>query len=207
MVKFILVRHGLTTSNKTRRAQGHYDSQLDEIGIRQAACTAEHIANTYHIDAIYASDLSRTRDTAAPIAKLLNLPVHTDAALREVNIGDWENRLVADIEREDPENRAKFKNDIGNFRYPNGETFSETQARALDCIKRIAAAHDGETVLVVTHGGVIQVLLCAWTGTPISEIRSLKEFKNTSITVAEYEGDAVTLLSIGEVEHLPKELL
>lgn len=206
MVKFILVRHGLTTFNIERRCQGQYDSPLSEIGIRQAAYTAEHIAKSYHIDAIYASDLSRTCDTASPIANLLGLPIHTSKALRELDCGAWENRLVADIKREDPENFAKREASLGTFRFPNGECFEEVYNRASLYLSELAEKHDGEAVLIVTHGGVIRVLTAVWSGIPIERIQTVAGPKNTSITVAEYENGGAKLLLTDDVSHLPEGL-
>ena len=206
MVKFILVRHGFTTFNKEKRCQGQYDSPLDEIGIKQATHTAEHIVKAYHIDAIYASDLSRTRDTAAPIAKRLELPVHTSKALRELNNGTWENRLISDIKLEEPEAFARKEASLGTFHFPNGECFRDLYNRASLCLSELAKRHDGETVLVVTHGGVIRVLAAVWKGIPIEQVQLLPDPKNTSITVAEYENGKMKLLSFNDVSHLPSEL-
>lgn len=206
MVKFILVRHGLTTFNKERRCQGQFDSPLDEVGVRQAACTAEYITQAFHIDAIYASDLSRTRDTAAPIAKRLELPVHTSKALRELNNGTWENRLISDIKLEEPEAFARREASLGTFHFPNGECFRDLYDRASLYLSELAERHDGETVLVVTHGGVIRVLAAVWKGIPIEQVQLVPDPKNTSITVAEYENGKMKLLSFNDVSHLPSDL-
>ena len=206
MVRFIIVRHGLTTYNKMGRYQGQFDSPLDEIGIRQAEATADFIARTYHVDAICSSDLSRARNTAAPLAKRLGLSVETFPALREVQIGEWTNRIIADVVKEEPERVAMCRSDPGHFRYPGGESFQEVYDRAASCLAEIAKRHDGETVVVVSHGGTIRSLICVWSGTPIEELRTIKSLKNTSITIAEYENGSAHLLQIGDNSHLPEEL-
>ncbi len=206
MVKFILIRHGRTTYNTTGRCQGQVDSPLDELGVRQAAITAEHIAKSISAAAIYASDLSRTRDTAAPTAKRLGLPVHTSKALRELDCGTWENRLISDIKREEPDAFALRQRSLGTFRFPNGESFKDGYDRAFLYLSELAKKHDGETVLIFTHGGIIRGIVAAWSGISIERVQDVTPPKNTSITVAEYENGKIKLLSFNDVSHLPSEL-
>ena len=206
MVKLILVRHGLTTYNKLKIYQGQYDSPLDELGYLQAELTAEHIASTYHIDAIYASDLSRTINTATPTAKRLGLPFETTKAFREIDVGHWANRKIADVQIEFPDEVRAYREDPGTFHFPGGESFSNVFARADRKIREIAERHDGETVLIFTHGGIIRALLTVWKGLPIERMREIRAVPNTAITVAEYDGGAVKLLLEMDNSHLPEEM-
>ena len=192
MVRFIIVRHGLTTFNKEHRYQGQCESPLDVEGIRQAEITAEHIARTYHIDAIYASDLQRTVHTAEKAAALLGLTIHTDKALREVDVGSWERRLIKEVWAESPERVEAYRNDPGTFQFEGGENFHEVYARAASSIDRIAKEHDGETVLIVSHGGTIRSLVCVWSGIPLRELRTVPTIPNTSITIAVHPADSIS---------------
>lgn len=206
MVRFIIVRHGLTTFNKEHRYQGQYEAPLDEIGIRQAEITAEHIAGTYHVDAIYASDLQRTVNTAKKSADLLGLPINTSKALREIHVGAWEGRLVKEVWAENPERVDAYRNDPGTFHFEGGECFREVYDRASAFLDEIAKKHDGENVLIVSHGGVIRSLICVWSGVPLRDLKTITVLPNTSITVAEYEGGSVRLPLVGDNSHLPEEL-
>ncbi|MBV8480005.1 MAG: histidine phosphatase family protein [Actinobacteria bacterium] len=137
MTTLLLVRHGETDWNAERRWQGHADVPLNARGREQADALAEQLA-AETIDAIYSSDLSRARDTALAVASRLKLPVVVDHDLREVDVGAIEG-LTAE------EARA--------FEGWQGEPIDQHAERVLRAVHRIADAHPGGRVLVVTHGG------------------------------------------------------
>jgi broad specificity phosphatase PhoE len=133
----LLVRHGETDWNADGRLQGQTDRPLSEFGRRQARQLAEELAGE-ELDAIYASDLARARETAQIVAERLGLPVALDPDLREKDWGNWEG-LTA-VERD----RVEFV----------GESTAAHQERTLRALRRIAEQHpDGGRILVVTHGG------------------------------------------------------
>jgi broad specificity phosphatase PhoE len=132
----LLVRHGETDWNAVGRLQGHTDRPLSDYGRRQARQLAEELVDE-ELDAIYASDLARARETAEIAGERLGLPVVLDADLREKDWGSWEG-LTA-VERD----RVEFV----------GESTEAHQQRMLRALRRIAERHPGGRVLVVTHGG------------------------------------------------------
>ena len=137
MTTLLLVRHGETDWNADGRLQGHTDRPLSDFGRRQARQLAEELTNE-SLEAIYASDLARARETAEIVAKRLGLPVVLEPELREKDWGTWEG-LTA-VERD----RVEFV----------GESTEAHQERILDALRRISEHHpDGGRVLVVTHGG------------------------------------------------------
>ena len=137
MTTLLLVRHGETDWNAEGRLQGHTDRPLNDYGRRQARTLAEQLA-AEQVDAIYASDLARARETAEIVAERLGLPVAVDPDLREKDWGTWEG-LTA-VERD----RVEFV----------GESTQAHQERMLGALRRIAERHPGDgRVLVVTHGG------------------------------------------------------
>ncbi len=136
MTVLLLVRHGETDWNADGRLQGQTDRPLNDFGRRQARELAEKLAGE-QLDAVYASDLSRARETAETIGARLGLPVVLDPDLREKDWGTWEG-LTA-VERD----RVEFA----------GESTREHAGRMLRALRRIAARHPGGHVLVVTHGG------------------------------------------------------
>ena len=207
MVKLILLRHGRTVHNLIHRYQGQFDSSLDDLGIRQAEFAAEHLTKNFKIDAIYASDLSRAVNTAMPTAKALGLPLTTYKELREVHVGIWENRMVSEVKEVSPDEVREYNENPGTFRFTGGESFVEVLDRALKKLTEIAESHkDGETVLVVSHGGVIRSLTCHWHGLPIADLRKIPPTPNTSLTVVEYENGIFTLKSEGDNSHIPEDL-
>ena len=136
MATLMLVRHGETDWNADGRLQGQTDRPLSEFGRRQARQLAEELADD-GLEAIYASDLSRARETAEIVGERLGLAVALDADLREKDWGNWEG-LTA-VERD----RVEFV----------GETTEAHQERVLAALTRIAERHPRGRILVVTHGG------------------------------------------------------
>jgi broad specificity phosphatase PhoE len=137
VTELLLVRHGETDWNADGRLQGQTDRPLNDFGRRQAERLAEELADE-ELEAIYASDLARARETAEIVGLRLDLPVALDADLREKDWGTWEG-LTA-VERD----RVEFV----------GESTEEHQERTLRALRRIAERHpQSGRVLVVTHGG------------------------------------------------------
>ena len=147
MATLLLVRHGETDWNASGRLQGHTDRPLNDYGRRQARELADRLADD-GIVAIYASDLSRAKETAEIVGVRLGLPVVIDADLRERNWGSWEGLT--------PEER-----DAVAF---EGETPRDHRDRLMRAVRRIAERHPGQRVVVVTHGGSMRRVQAAVTG-------------------------------------------
>ena len=148
----LLARHGETDWNRDRRVQGHSDIPLNDAGRAQARDLARQLRNE-RLDAVYASDLSRARETAEIAAAGTDLPVRELIDLRERHFGTWEGLTDDDIRARFPESRTGSWGD--------GETVDEMDARVVGALRAIAADHGGATVLVATHGGPIRAVLRA----------------------------------------------
>ena len=144
----LLARHGETDWNREHRLQGWADPPLNELGRAQAHELAASLDGT-RIDAVYASDLQRASETANIVAEELLLSVVEDRSLREVDLGSWSGKLRDDV--------------IGLTR-PDGESREQLRARVVAGMLRIAAAHPGQTILVVSHGGALRALETYATG-------------------------------------------
>ncbi len=155
----LLARHGETDDNlEPFRFQGWTDTPLNDTGRRQAHQLAERVTGQ-GIASLWASDLSRARETAETVAERLGLTVTLDARLREGYRGRWEGHLMRDIERAEPERYAAWRRAGAGFRFPDGESLLEHQERvqaALSDIHRTAPL----PALTVCHGGSIRVMLC-----------------------------------------------
>ena len=147
MTTLLLVRHGETDWNAEGRLQGHTDRPLNDHGRRQAKALAERLAGE-GADAIYASDLSRAKETAEILGTRLGLPVVIDADLREKNWGNWEGLTG------DERIHVEFE----------GESVQEHRERVLRAIERISERHPGQRVIVVTHGGSLRRIQAAVNG-------------------------------------------
>lgn len=205
MVRLILLRHGYSLFNKERRFSGHYDVPLDEIGKRQAQDAARYLVQNYAIDAVYSSDSSRAVDTVAPTANAFRLPIQKSEQLRELNVGLWAAHPFEEIAALYPEEYTNWTRDPSSARPTGGENYQELLIRAQKEIRKIANENEGKTVLIGTHGGLIRVLLCAWSGLPISEFKRVNLPPNASITVVDYDEDTVRPVLIGYADYLDGE--
>jgi 2,3-bisphosphoglycerate-dependent phosphoglycerate mutase len=142
----LLVRHGETDWNRELRIQGSSDTDLNEIGRRQAHELAAELADV-ELDAVYSSGLQRARETAEIVTAGRGLEVRIDEDLRERGFGSWEGLTRAEIAERFPD-----------IQHHDGETDDELRGRVLRAVERIAAAHEGAQVLVVSHGGALNAL-------------------------------------------------
>ena len=92
MTRLILIRHGQSEANLTRRFAGHFNAPLTELGRSQAEKSAEYVAENYKVSKVYASDLARAFDTGLAIAQSHNIPIYKTQQLREIFAGDWEGK-------------------------------------------------------------------------------------------------------------------
>ncbi|MDP2872355.1 MAG: histidine phosphatase family protein [Bacillota bacterium] len=174
-----LLRHGQTAHNASGRLMGHRDIGLDEVGLLQAE-TAARLVTSRDIRAVYCSDLQRARHTAERAAARLGLDVTPRPALREVDVGRWEGLTDAEIRSTDPEAYAAVGADPYGARRPGGESYAEMADRVWRELKSIAAAHAGEEVLAVSHGGPMRAVICRVLGLAW-ERRHLLTFQNCGL--------------------------
>lgn len=159
----LMVRHGTTpTTGKVLpgRAPGLH---LADAGVEQARAVAERIAALPRVDAVYASPLERTRQTAAPIARARNLRVIADKGLLECDFGEWTGRELKALMKL-PEWQTVQRYPSG-FRFPGGESFAEMQARMVGTVERLRAAHPGGVIVAVSHADPIKALVAHALGT------------------------------------------
>jgi probable phosphoglycerate mutase len=208
-LNIILIRHGETAWNAERRLQGHLDIPLNAEGERQARLLAEALAPE-SIALVVASDLQRARQTAQAVATLRNMPVHTEAGLRERCYGGFEGMLYAEIEQRFPAEFAAWQARDIDAILPSGknpgETFRQFYTRATDAILAIAGAHPGRTVALVAHGGVLECAYRMALGLPLETPRDFKVY-NASINRFRVEDGKLALVSWGEVGHLRPAVL
>ena len=150
MTTILLVRHGETDWNLERRVQGHTDRPLNDTGREQARALAETLVDE-PIDAVYSSDLARAHETARIVAERKGLDVTVLPELRERHFGTWEG--LTDIEV-----LERFPQAHGGH-WGDAETQDEMDRRVVSAMRRVAEHHEGERVLVVSHGGPVRSVL------------------------------------------------
>ena len=138
MTTLYLIRHAEAEGNLYRRIHGQYNSLITDNGYRQIQALQERFADV-PIDAVYSSDLFRTMTTARAIYVPKGLPLQTRADLRELGMGEWEDRSWAGIDRTDHTMMGLFSAASPDFRAPRGESFPEVRRRGVAAILDIAS--------------------------------------------------------------------
>ena len=185
VTRLCLVRHGETTWNAERRIQGQIDVPLNAAGLAQAGALARGLA-PLPITAIYSSDLTRARQTALPVARTLDLPVRYEVELRERHFGLFQSLTREQAARCHPEAYARFDRRDAACNLVSGESLLDLAARVRRVLTRIAAAHRGETVLVVTHGGALDICYRPATGSTLETARDFA-LPNAALNWVEHE--------------------
>ncbi|MDA8512743.1 adenosylcobalamin/alpha-ribazole phosphatase [Citrobacter sp. Igbk 14] len=153
-----LVRHGETEANVAGLYSGHAPTPLTERGIAQAQSLSGLLRNV-PFNNVLCSELERARHTTQLILAEREVPVRVMPELNEMFFGDWEMRHHRDLAREDAENYAVWCNDWQNATPTNGEGFQAFSQRVERFIARLADYKDSQNLLVVSHQGVLSVLV------------------------------------------------
>ncbi len=200
MAKIYALRHGQTEWNLQRRIQGHLDSELTELGEKQARALGEAFKKI-KIDALYSSDLGRAVKTVTPVQEMTDLPLITKKCLRETNLGIWSGKTGKEIEAAITNDFEFFKKRDPDFRIPEGETLRERQHRTVSCFEELAKAHAGQIIAVMTHGGILDSLFRHVVEMPLESNHQFS-ISNASINVVSKNDSGWRLESWGNVSHL-----
>lgn len=198
--RLLLIRHGETAWNRATRIQGHTDIPLSPLGLAQAERLAQALADET-LDAIYASDLSRARQTAEALARTRGLAVQLDADLRERAFGRFEGLSWDEISEGFPDDAARWRRREPDFAVGGGESLTTFSARCLRAVRRAATAHPGRTIAVVAHGGVLDCLYRAATGCALEAPRSW-QLGNATINRLLATVEGLTLVGWNDDSHL-----
>ena len=202
-VQITAVRHGETAWNVDTRIQGHTDIGLNERGLWQAQRLGAALANT-SVDHVYASDLSRALRTAQAVAQHAGLPVegvrqHT--GLRERAFGHFEGQTYADIQAQWPQDALAWRQRQPHWAPPGGESPVQVMDRVERTIAALAAPHSGEQIVVVAHGGIMDMLYRLATRQTVSAVRTW-ELGNAAINRLLWTSEGLTLVGWADMRHL-----
>jgi alpha-ribazole phosphatase len=200
VIRLLLVRHGETDWNVERRYRGQADVPLNKAGRRQVAALAERLAEE-GISVIFSSDLQRARRTALTIGAPHKLPVQVDPNLGEIALGDWEGLTYAQIQQQWPIEVEAWFADPLRVAPPGGETLMQVAARVRSILEGLARFSENETVVLVSHGGPLRVLLCLVLGL---DVQAHWQFRLDVASVSELylHGKSVTLVHLNDTHHL-----
>jgi probable phosphoglycerate mutase len=196
--RICLIRHGETAWNAELRIQGQRDLPLNETGLAQAKALSERLA-AQHFEAIYSSDLLRARQTAEPLAG--GSPVRLEPQLRERNFGCCEGMTREEIAADDAAVAEALAARRPGYVLPGGESLEQHLDRVTACLSRLARRHAGQTIAVVTHGGVLDLVYRRVHGVAMERPRDFP-LANASINWLIAAGDDWRIESWGDTSHL-----
>lgn len=195
----IIVRHAETLWNEEGRRHGHMDSPLSPKGENQAIALAERLSQ-HSFNVLYCSDCGRVCQTAEYISEKTGHPILLDERLRDRNLGIFEGLTKAEMKEKYPIEYQDYQNsrDI-----PNGESNEERCNRAVSCITELAQRHLGETIVIVSHSGILDSLFRHTLSIPIVPYDGSFLILNASYNEFHYKSGKWTLKTWGDISHLP----
>jgi alpha-ribazole phosphatase len=200
--RLILVRHGQTAYNAEVRFMGQLDIPLDEIGRVQAQEVSKRLS-AERPAALYTSGLTRAFDTATAIQAAI--PTHPelriDGRLTEGAFGEWEGKTYDSLRTQDAERLKRWEADRVKVTPPGGESLQEIAERVQAAYKDILADNQGKTVIIVAHGGSLQVLVATALGVPLKHYWQFG-VSNTSVSELRVDEWGVVLHLLNDISHL-----
>ena len=198
-----LLRHGeIETPGGGRRYIGAQDFALSPAGREQARFWSERFARV-DLEAIYCSPLSRCLDTVGTIGKRCGISPVVVPAFKEIDLGEWEGRRMETIRTLYPHDYARRGDEIADFRPPGGESFRDLQRRVLPAFGDLPRRHDAP-ILIVTHAGVIRVLLCHLLDMPLKRLFRIG-LDYGSLTIVQIGGADCRLQSLNLSDFGPRQ--
>lgn len=192
----LLARHGQTVWHAEHRYAGVSDVALTDEGRAQAEALGRWAA-AHPVDAVWTSTLSRAVATADPACRALGLTAHREPILRECDFGVLEGRTLAEFEADNPARAKAFLTDPVSYPFPEAEDPRTAAARGTAALRRIAAAHRGERVLVVAHNSLLRLVLCSLLGIPLGGYRRVfPQLRNAALTELRMTDGTAALLSL-----------
>jgi probable phosphoglycerate mutase len=196
----LLVRHGESTWNREHRIQGQSDPPLSDDGRRQAEHLAKRLAGR-RLVGFYSSDLKRALETAQAIGRAAGAEPREMEELREIYLGEWEGLQTGEIAKRHPDAWASWRAEPSWDLVPGGEGALPFETRVMSAVDSILERHPDGDVLVVTHGGVIQVALHRVVGRSSHGLFPFR-IQNASISVIEKHNGRFVVSGVNDVGHL-----
>ena len=194
------MRHGRTEWNREERFRGRADIALDETGLKQAAAAALSLQNREAV-AIYSSPLRRALQTADIIAKQLKLTVELMEGLNDIDFGSWQGLSGGEAAKQDSRLFQMWLEQPHLVHFPGGQSLDTVRQNVLAALDELAARHDKQTVILVSHKVVCQVLMCAMLGLDNSHFWHVRQDLN-AINVFEMRDEVPLVTLVNDTCHL-----
>ena len=201
MTEIFLIRHTQAEGNLYRMMQGHWDGNVTELGWRQIEALAERFRDV-HPDAVYSSDLYRTLMTATAAARHDGLEIRLDRRFREIDLGPWETGFFGNISYANPETMENFINRPGDWYVEGAETYAQVRDRAFPALVELAEKHEGEKIVVVSHGVTIRCLMSRILPADLNDVEKLPIHGNTAVSHIFYDNGKFTVDYVNDQSHL-----
>lgn len=200
--RICLVRHGETTWNVDRRVQGQIDIPLNDHGLKQAQATAQALLGE-RIDHLYGSDLGRAWVTAGRIAVPRGQSVMPEPLLRERHYGAFQGLTYSEARERHPDFFQRFEAREPALRFPGdtGESLIQFDARIWGLVEALRARHAGHTLLLVTHGGVLDIVARRVRGLPLTGKRDF-DIANCALNWIAHDASGWRIERWGDQTHL-----
>ena len=200
-----LIRHGETLWNKNQRFQGMIDTELSENGIRQAQKLARRLIGR-KFAAIYSSDLKRAFATAQEIATGSGMEITAEPRFREMSFGEWEGLDYSGLGKKWQGKMNGFFRDPMSVAIPGGESFDDFCNRVCSAFYEVVARHEGQDVLIVSHGGSIRAIIADILKFPAASFWSVR-LENTAVSIIQVADGRFLLSKLNDTTHLEESPL
>jgi probable phosphoglycerate mutase len=200
MTEILLIRHGETLWNQQGRMQGQHDSPLTPLGMQQARQLGARLSNV-QFAALYSSDLGRAHQTARCIADATGHEIVADEGLRERDFGIFEGMTNTEIKNKYPELYEPFAKRDPDFAMPRGESASQFRSRCVGALEAIASKHPDETIVIVSHGLVLDSLYRTAVKMSLDIPRGFP-LLNCSLNTFRYDANGWLAVAVCDVTHL-----
>jgi broad specificity phosphatase PhoE len=202
MIRLFLVRHGETDWNRDGRYQGQTDIPLNAVGRRQAALLRDRLRDE-QFTSCYSSSLGRAVETAEIVLGGRDRPILRTSGLNELNYGDWEGLVTAEIIARFPDAWAAFIADPVRNAPPGGETRARLRDRVDGVLQAISAEYLGRDVslLVAAHGGTIRALVASILNISLYDLWKLRQ-DNAALTIVDLYSAGGEMVLFNDTAHL-----
>ncbi len=201
MLRILLVRHGEVEWNRVERFRGRVDLPLNATGEQQARAVARRIHQDFTVDAIYSGPLQRAWRTAEAIAEEVGRPVQVLEGLNDQNFGDWEGLTPDEVALRYPDLFKLWVSQPQRLQIPGGESFDQVRERSLAAVEEVAARHEGQTVVLVSHRAVCKILLAALLGLGGEGFWRIQQ-DNAALNVVRHEDNQYVVELLNDTCHL-----
>jgi 2,3-bisphosphoglycerate-dependent phosphoglycerate mutase len=198
--ELLFIRHGETDWNRQQRFQGQIDVPLNAMGHAQAARLGQRLAGETH-DALFSSDLTRAQETAAPMAAAWGRQPVLVPGLREQSFGVLEGLDVPTIKQQHAALWQQWLEHRADFALPGGESLRQFHTRVLDAVRQLVVDAAGRRLVIVTHGGVLDMLWRTANGLPLDGLRAC-EIPNTGLNRLRWDGGTLHIDQWADDAHL-----